>query len=159
MIRRQICARDALMLMICKSICEISRTLKADGRSAGCRIHINAPQNPLFAAPSSNIDRATTACRACLCRGAENIESMDRSAMNARTSTGSPRPPEARRLIDAWRMDYVSHPHSALGNLTPAEYLAGPETWPAPIGTGQVGNRRWPRTTKPKRFRRQCTNI
>ncbi|MDZ3832219.1 MAG: IS3 family transposase [Sphingopyxis sp.] len=49
--------------------------------------------------------------------------------------------PEARRLIEAWRTDYnVSRPHSALGNRTPAEYLAGPETWPAPIGAGQAGN-------------------
>lgn len=48
---------------------------------------------------------------------------------------------EARRLIEAWRVDYnVSRPHMALGNLTPAEYLAGPETWPAPIGAGQAGN-------------------
>jgi transposase InsO family protein len=48
---------------------------------------------------------------------------------------------EAWRLIEAWRVDYnVSRPHMVLGNLTPAEYLAGPETWPAPIGAGQAGN-------------------
>jgi putative transposase len=48
---------------------------------------------------------------------------------------------EARRLIEAWRRDYnESRPHSALGNLTPAEYVAGSETWPAPIGAGQAGS-------------------
>ncbi|MBA4750670.1 MAG: transposase [Sphingopyxis sp.] len=48
---------------------------------------------------------------------------------------------EARWLIETWRVDYnVNHPHMALGNLAPAEYLAGPETWPAPIGAGQAGN-------------------
>ncbi|WP_369805999.1 IS3 family transposase [Sphingobium sp. 15-1] len=48
---------------------------------------------------------------------------------------------EARRLIEGWRREYnESRPHSALGNLTPAEYLAGSGIWPAPIGAGQAGN-------------------
>jgi putative transposase len=48
--------------------------------------------------------------------------------------------PEAKRLIEAWRRDYnESRPHMALGNLTPAEYLVGRATWPAPIGAGQAG--------------------
>ncbi|WP_407695313.1 IS3 family transposase [Sphingobium cloacae] len=49
--------------------------------------------------------------------------------------------PEARRLIEAWRMDYnVSRPHSALGNLTPAEYLAGSSFCIDPMGSMQVGS-------------------
>src|SRR3546814_18064805 len=53
--------------------------------------------------------------------------------------------PEARRLIEAWRTDYnVSRPHSAIGNLTPAVYLAGPATWPDPIENGLAPCReRW----------------
>lgn len=48
---------------------------------------------------------------------------------------------ECLALIEAWRKDYnVSRPHMGLGNLTPVEYLAGSETWPAPIGAGQAGN-------------------
>lgn len=48
---------------------------------------------------------------------------------------------EAKRLIEAWRSEYNdSRPHMALGNLTPAEYLAGSGYCPTPIGVGQAGN-------------------
>jgi len=46
-----------------------------------------------------------------------------------------------QRPNEAWRRDYnVSRPHMGLGNLTPVEYLARSETWPAPIGVGQAGS-------------------
>lgn len=49
--------------------------------------------------------------------------------------------PEAKRLIEAWRRDYNdSRLHMALGNLTPAEYLAGSSFCMAPMGAMQAGN-------------------
>lgn len=48
---------------------------------------------------------------------------------------------EARRLIEAWRREYnESRPHMALGNLTPAEYLAGSGFCMDPMGSMQVGS-------------------
>jgi putative transposase len=48
---------------------------------------------------------------------------------------------EAKRLIEAWRRDYnESRPHMALGNLTPAEYLARSGFCMGPMGPMQVGS-------------------
>ena len=46
----------------------------------------------------------------------------------------------AKAIIEAWRHDYnESRPHMALGNLTPAEYLAGSGFCMDPMGSMQVG--------------------
>jgi putative transposase len=48
---------------------------------------------------------------------------------------------EARRPIEAWRRDHNdSRPHSALGNLTPPEYLAGARISLPPIGGSEAGS-------------------
>lgn len=48
---------------------------------------------------------------------------------------------EARRLIEAWRQDYNdSRPHSALGNLSPSEYLAKARISRPPIEGREAGS-------------------
>lgn len=53
-----------------------------------------------------------------------------------------PRPPGAvNPRWGVWRMDYNdSRPHMALGNLIPAEYLAGSGFCMDPMGSMQVGS-------------------
>jgi|SRR5208283_1673617 len=47
----------------------------------------------------------------------------------------------SRRPIEAWRRDHNdSRPHSALGNLTPPEYLAGARISLPPIGGSEAGS-------------------
>jgi putative transposase len=48
---------------------------------------------------------------------------------------------DARRLIEAWRIDYnESRPHIALGNIPPREYALRARTSTAPTGSSAVEN-------------------
>jgi putative transposase len=48
---------------------------------------------------------------------------------------------EARRLIEAWRVDYnESRPHMALGNIPPAEYALQADSWHETMELEPVGN-------------------
>jgi putative transposase len=48
---------------------------------------------------------------------------------------------EAKRLIEAWRIEYnESRPHMALGNIPPAEYALRTRSSMVPTGSNAVGN-------------------